>query len=390
MNDEAARHQGAPDGSGRDNPKTDLAAAIRDVVGALTALVTLIIVPGSIALWFRLQRAQLPADLGVVSSLPTQFLVAIGLTYVAAPLLVAVGLAVAALVLPGHADKPNPVLLCRWSELWKELWRWSGVAVVLFAAAALSGIPFAVFGGSPPWWSFFLSTASVLLWFGLSRLIARKYQDNITGRAPVALLALIATAVFVTSAVAFAVYRADFPRATVCTADGQHFDGVLIGETGNRVYVGEPQTRVSLFAPHSPDASKITDGLRAFGYEVDSVEPVDNVSQSADLLIADITSGITGLAKVDKLGVPVLGFVPRDQLAAKQDEATQPGVDKLAVLLRVETPSKLQPLVQHVITASPSASAGEGTQLERRIASISTSQVTRIIIGASGVCPTPS
>jgi hypothetical protein len=383
---EATSRNERKDTSGGDGGKIDLAATIRDVVGALTALATLIIVPGSIALLFRLQRAQLPADLGVVSSLPSQFLVAVGLTYVAAPLLVVVGLAVAALVLPGDDDKPNPALMS--IRHWKN---WSGFAIGLFALVAFVGIPFAVFVEGPPWvpknwppwWSFLLSALAVLLWWGASYQIAKKYKTNITGRAPVTLLALVAVASFVVWAIAFAVYRADFPAATVCTADGQHFDGVLIGETDNRVYVGEPKI-VSLFTPDPTKASRITFSLRRFGYEVLPVADIGDITTaSTDLLIADTTPGVKGLGKVNRLDVPVLGFVPRERRKSKRAKAARAGVDKLVLQPRVETPEKLKPLVQRLIVASPRAPA-------RRIASIATSEVTRIIIGASGVCPVPS
>ena len=63
---------------------------------------------------------------------------------------------------------------------------------------------------------------------------------------------MIAVVFFVPWAVEFAVHRGALRPATVCRADGNRLDGVLVGETPTRVYIGEIPNRIVIFLKHGP------------------------------------------------------------------------------------------------------------------------------------------
>jgi hypothetical protein len=88
----------------------DLPARVTAIAGALTAVGALIVVPGAAAMAIRLNRVELPADLGVVVSLPGEFLLAFGLGYVVGPLLLVVALALAVTWVPGPRNCMTPAL----------------------------------------------------------------------------------------------------------------------------------------------------------------------------------------------------------------------------------------------------------------------------------------
>lgn len=87
-----------------------LAESVTAVFGAIAAAATLIVIPGGLAMLLRLEVADLPANLGIVASLPERFLLAIGLAYVLSPLLVVVALTLFVVLVPGAPGKPNPGL----------------------------------------------------------------------------------------------------------------------------------------------------------------------------------------------------------------------------------------------------------------------------------------
>jgi hypothetical protein len=368
----------------------DLAGSIRDVVGAVGAVAALVIVPGSIALLLRLQRAHLPADLGVVSSLPSQFLLAIGLAYVAAPLLIVVALALVAVIAPGREHRANPALMT-------PIRRRGGadgasgpsrvpgaILLGLFSVVLIVGIPIAVYRPSPPPYGFVLSAFTILAWLAVSRLVAAKYSTGITSRPAVALLALVATGAFVSWSIAFAVHRVNFPEATVCTSQGTPFDGILIGQTADRVYLGEPEVNINVVASHPVIGSKIRGTLRGEGYGVHLLPRVASVSyRRTDLLIADLGSGLAGLSHVDRVGVPTLAYGSRDDLLADRADAAAAGVDRMVPIPGVTNPTRLVATV-HGLLATERA-----PQRERKIASIASSQVTRVILGSTGPCQVP-
>jgi hypothetical protein len=203
--------------------------------GLLAGLATIVTIAGTIAFVLRLHQAGLPADLGVVVSLPREFLIAVGVVYVAFPLLAVGVISVLALLVPGPENEPNPALMTP-----RKASNEQRASLGFYAIAGAVGLPFLV-DSSPPARSFAVSTVTAAAFLYVAYRILDKYGKRPRSLVVSALLALAVAAFFGPWAVALAVNRAEFPPAAVCTTDGTLFNGVLIGETSDRVYLGEPK-----------------------------------------------------------------------------------------------------------------------------------------------------
>ena len=136
---------GGADTAQRSLAMKTLPEKVSAVAGALTAVAAFVVIPGSIAMLFRLKQAQLPDDLGVVISLPPRFLIGLGLGYVVGPLLVPVGFALAVTWLPGTTGKVTTALAPG------EKAKPAHVGLLgLFVLVTTIGVPFAVFPLWPP------------------------------------------------------------------------------------------------------------------------------------------------------------------------------------------------------------------------------------------------
>jgi hypothetical protein len=370
------------------------------VVGALTALGGLIVIPGSIAMLVRLDRAQLPADLGVVVSLPDQFLIALGLGYVVVPLLIVVAVSLAVTWLPGD-EEPNPALAgwgarARWA--WRRLTGQTGgrrparpgavqsLLPVAFGLIAFLGLPVAVFGFWPPdwvWW-FLASLATAVVFLVASVIVAHVCRVRRAGRGVTfGLLVLVAALVFVGWTIAFAGVRAEFPQTTVCLKEVGRLDGVLIGRTDENYYVGEPEVRAALVAIEDDQVdSNISTGLRSAGYGVNSVgEEGDITFFRTALVVAELSDVNDGqLQRPLELGLPVLAFYREGESSERRDE-------RVAVISEDDArrPSALADEVARLLAAAPDVLDEDRPQ--RRIASVPTGEVTGYRLGAIGPCP---
>jgi hypothetical protein len=348
-------------------------------IAAVTAAATLVVVPGSIAFYYRLKDANLPADLGVVVSLPTQFLVAIGLTYVLFPLLVIVTAAVVVALVPGDEGKTNSVLRkpFGWSDGWKKD-VWSTVAVLAFLILGTAVLAGAV-DLSPPWWLVLLALGSVVLCLVGNIPIADKWQDKPDALAAVVLSALVAGLIFTPWAVWFAVVRADFPQATICTTQGERFEGPFVGETSDRVYVGEPAVRIVAVVP--PQTVTVLQAkLPVDRYGLRFVPGLTKRRvRAADLALVNLD--LVSPGKEAPTGVPVLGFFHKSS-PEKRRRAFDSGIDQVLRQAKLEeSPTRW---ISDLL-----ARREVPTARRLKIASIPSSQVSRIIIGGRGSCPAP-
>jgi hypothetical protein len=454
----------------------------------LAAAATLVIVPGGLALYLRLRAQGLPDDPGIVVSLPSQFLIGIGVGYLLIPLLIVAGLAVIVLLVPGGRDEPNPKLpapdplwgktvwgrvigwivtalvLCAIgaagkaaslvfdsSPLWLTplliatavalavaLWvlasalvakqrrpavkglvgkvpavdlgrgwnHWNGFLLLAFVAALAAGLPFAV-DSSPSWWAVGVAAVTVTAWLAVSDPITQKYQTEPLGLMAVSMTALATILVFLPWGVAFAAYRGEFPNATVCTSDGGRFDGVLVGETADRVYVGEPQIEVVAFVVPEKLDDAIT-GLRDdIGAGVALEDDLEGVSFGRiDAVLVNLENppfqprgvAATGNAEpeqkrpsslealANKANAPELGFARADTLTQEYARAAHDdGIDVTRANNQVA--SNLPRLIDLVLRREKTTGAQLTPKPDRRIASIPSDRVTQIFVGGSGNCP---
>ncbi len=445
------------------SPTRDLATTVSAVAAALTAAATLVIVPGSIALYLRLQDQHLPADLGVVVSLPSQFLIGIGVGYLLLPLLVIAGFAVIVLLVPG-VNEPNPKLPAP-KPLWKDgllartagwvitvlvlfgvavaaelpslffdtagpwwvivptvglavtLWilassvvaaqkqgplkglqeripaielacsraRWDGVMLLTFVVVLAAGLPFAL-DSEPPFWSFAISAATTVVWLALSEPITRKYEARPLGLPAVTMIAVWTIFIFLPWAVDFAALRGEFPRATVCTSDGGRFDGVLIGETSDRVYIGEPVVQVVAFVPEELQRV-VEESLREAGDDVILANVFEGVSfRRADAVVVNLENRtVVDLERLVRAAkAPELGFVRKGELNEQKAPARDAGIDLLRSRSRIE--SNLPALIDLLLTRADK-DEGDQERSNRRISSVPLDRVSQIFIGGTGTCP---
>lgn len=369
-----------------DEPRgTPWAERVTAVAGAITAVAGFVVIPGSIAMLVRLERSNLPADLGVVVSLPSQFLLAVGFGYVIGPLLIMIGLALAVTWLPGSRGTLTPALTSRNDAKW-----WHFALLVVFVVLMGISLPFVVYGGSPPLLAFVLSFAAAIVSIGAAWVIGRL---EIGRGMAFGLVSLLAALVFVGWAVAFAGVRAEFPATTLCLKEKEELNGVLIGRTSDDFYVGELENNAILLGIEDPlIQANIRGGLQ--GANVGSkliVDPEKVTFQRANVVIADLNDGPDSLTKPSEAGVPILGYYPEgSDVAEIQTQFEESDVDVAvdASEADVRRPTVLRNLVNKALASTPSRR--QGVQPPRRIASVPESEVTGYRLGAAGPCPVRS
>jgi hypothetical protein len=380
------RHGNGNGNGGNDNGKNknDSPASVINLasagIGALTAAATLIVVPGSIALYLRLHHQGLPSDLGVVASLPAQFLIATGVTYVLFPLLVIVTAAVVVVLVPGDHGQTNSLVRhpSQWRKGWHKGWRWSTVGVVAFLVFGTIALSLAIDGGWPRWWVVLVDFLGLLICLIANNPVAENWKKNPDALPAIILSATIAGLLFTPWAIWFAFQRGHFPNATVCTSHGEHFEGPFIGETSDRVYVGEPAIRVLAVVPPRT-AAALRARLRLDRYAVRFASKV----RKRRLLETDFAIIDFDLIRPSKApaGIPVLGLFHKLSQPNRQ-AIHNTDFPKNDVLLQRDLDDNPEQLVDAF-----KARAQVAAKRDLTIASIPTSQVERILIGGRGSCP---
>jgi len=411
-----------------------LTAGVTAITGALTAIGVFVVIPGSAAMLVRLDRADLPPDLGVVTTLPDQFLLAFGLGYIVLPLLILVALSLAVTWLPGAKGKQSGALES-WAEWAGWIWSWlrstkadspdgrpqhppkaRSWLLAAFAVLIALLLPVAVFAFWPPdWWLWYLASFATAIVFVAGCVLVGKFSGG--GDLAFGWLVLVASLVFVGWTIAFAGVRAEFPQVTLClkTDDGR-LDGVLIGRTDDSYYVGEPEHRVALLGLEPTEEeldladagdsaqigenqratqvrANITGGLRAAGYGVIDVADPGNVTfQRTALVIADSRDPAERLDLPLELGLPVLVIDASDGFAEgalpiREQDARRPSVLAARVKTLLDRELEEQERRDERRDLDDELDGAELDRPQRRIAAVSAADVGGYRLGASGPCP---
>ena len=208
---------------------------ISEAVGLLAAVVAVIYLLGALVLALRLQTHQLPT-LGVLSNLPRELVISVGMTYAVVPWLVAA----AAVALFWLLRKKTPEA----SESTRLVTRAEVIRCLVVAAV---GVAFAwvvlwELGTDVTVWDPIGLAASAvlvaLLATALWRLASRRDEGTRTRGTAIVLAAAFAGLVVVPPFVAIGA-RAPLDPAQLCGEGPTHLKGWLVGEAGDRVYIGE-------------------------------------------------------------------------------------------------------------------------------------------------------
>jgi hypothetical protein len=212
---------------------------------------------------------------------------------------------------------------------------------------------------------------------------------------------MVAVVFFVPWAVEFAVHRGALRPATVCRADGNRLDGVLVGETPTRVYIGEIPNRIVIFLKHGPLERDVEGLVRAAGYDVRvESEPTKTSFARVGVAIIDVAKlqrndASKQIARLYPAGTEEDPIVP---VIAYSPENTEPPVSPAPVTNKPEPP----PLPDSIELASASTlrdpdqllpelkadvNRPQAKRPDLRITSVPNTQVSRVLIGTLGPCP---
>jgi hypothetical protein len=211
---------------------------ISEAVGLLAAVVGAIYLLGAAVLAMRLQTNDIPT-LPVLSNLPRELVISYGLTYAVVWWLLAA--VVVAVFWMGLRRAPSGRLSTR-----PRLERWLIGAAVLAALVLLSwvgaGLVLDHLDGEFTWWDRAALAAGVvaaaLLGRGVWKVLATRYRAEWSAPTAVAVAAALSGLVVVPTFMQIGV-RAPLAEAQLCVAGPTHLNGFLVGEAGDRIYLGE-------------------------------------------------------------------------------------------------------------------------------------------------------
>jgi hypothetical protein len=201
---------------------------VTKILAAIAAAVGLVYVAGAGILWVRLRFEGLPTD-AVVASLPRELLVAIGLRSLVAPTILLSLVAALVLVVERKARSPEQ----------------ADVATVTFTEATITLISAAVSvvllqvlqdpeAYAVPW------AAAVAIVALSSAYVGRRFGSRLTGITPILLAAFGIALLSALVRFGLEAHNPQLERVRVCVTDVKKtYDGLFIGETSDRVYVGE-------------------------------------------------------------------------------------------------------------------------------------------------------
>jgi hypothetical protein len=235
------------EGNGEDS---DLLKTVGQALALVAGFVALIYAAGGSVLVLRLFAEGLPSRT-VVGQLPRDLLISVGLAQIVLPALAVAAIYGAVRLL---WKTPPPTRLVK---LWKSTSsdelepeaRRSSSWLILFSVAAVPAAALTVIAGfrlqRAHWlliFSFLLTFLVTLVALNLTARLAMRYPTSSAwnARRPILLMALV---------VAFAVLPAclvlagtiNLLSATACLTNGSQVPGLLVGETNDRVYIGDPE-----------------------------------------------------------------------------------------------------------------------------------------------------
>jgi hypothetical protein len=239
---------------GRDG--RDIVGTIGQLLGLAAGIIALVYAAGGGVLALRLYLAHLPSRT-IVGQLPRDLVISIGLANIVLPVLAVAALYAAYRVLRG--DSPPPTVLVRQfadrsPRAWAEVVGASALPALVVAATIAIGADDEDTGSDQLLWldpieklavlGFLVTLLAVLVALDVRARLVRRFGDPAslwsTRRAIGAMTTVVALAAV---PVCVIVSGAFFPLldARVCTRTAS-IDGVLIGETSARTYVGEKRT----------------------------------------------------------------------------------------------------------------------------------------------------
>jgi hypothetical protein len=221
----------------------DLVKAVGQAVGLLAGAVALVYMVGGAVLALRLYIEDLPSRT-IVAQLSRDLLVSVGLAQVVLP-----GIAIAAVyaafrTLRG-ATAPPKRLVDQWVQpSWRgrvELAAASAIPALAITAYFALRVPQVLRESDLAWLlpiALLLSMLIVLIALRLRANLAAAYRTRWNERRPIIWMTLV---VWLAALPACLVFAGTFPLlpAKVCTTTGSPRTGLLIGETNQRIYIGE-------------------------------------------------------------------------------------------------------------------------------------------------------
>lgn len=208
---------------------------ISEALGLLAGAVGAVYLLGALVLALRLQTHDLPT-LAVLSNLPRELVISVGLTYAVVPwLLTAVAVAVFWFLreeAPRARRSARPVSVL---EVARALILTAVVVPVAWLALRQLDGSFGI------WDAFVLSVTLLVLTLlanAVWRVLANRYAETWSRPVAIGVAAALAGLVTVPAFVEVGA-RAPLADAQLCVEDGVHLKGWLVGEAGDRVYLGE-------------------------------------------------------------------------------------------------------------------------------------------------------
>lgn len=217
-----------------------LLTTLSQIVTFVVSLTAFIYIAGATVLWIRLFRSDLPAD-SVVTSLPRELVVGVGLKSVVAPSVVlaaigaaALGVMTVALRLGGTKRTHGSIAVI--------------VGIAFFSAAILTlpGVG----------WAIGWALAAAAVYFGALAIgwLGKWHDPAFWDRTKIALAAALIGLLGAGIRVLTELADPRLDNAVVCVNDGgSKYDGLLIGESGQAIYLGQGRAsdRVVVSIPKS-------------------------------------------------------------------------------------------------------------------------------------------
>jgi hypothetical protein len=230
---------------------SDLVKTVGQAVGLLAGAVGLVYMVGGAVLALRLFIEDLPSRT-IVAQLPRDLLVSVGLAQIVLPGIAIAALYAAVRTLLGAAPPPRR-LVDQWDQPslrgWIELAAASAVPALAITAYGVLRVPRVQREWDLVWLlpvALLLAMLLVLLALRLRAGLAAAHRNEWNARRPIVSMALV---IWLAVLPACLVFAGTFPLldAKVCTTSSAERTGLLIGETNQRIYIGEssgPKRRV--------------------------------------------------------------------------------------------------------------------------------------------------
>jgi hypothetical protein len=230
---------------------SDVVSAVGSAFGLLAGVVAFVYAAGAAGLAIQLYLARLPSR-AVVAQLPRELVISVGLAHIVLPTLAVAAVYAAIRALRGTAAPPRH-LVDEWKDGTPSRERLRSGSVL--CAAAWAGLVTAlgvVVADEVRWLSsglfvlpgvaFALTGLVALVALKLRATLAQSYPDPIRWNTlrPTILMTLVVALAALPAAIVFAGTYPLFDAKVCLTGTADPVTGSLIGETSDRVYIGEP------------------------------------------------------------------------------------------------------------------------------------------------------